>query len=111
MVTLCYVSKYFRKLVLNKFAKYDISTGFCAIKYLKIFFFKLIEAIRSELFDTFAFAFEGNYDKLIKKFCHMSLFPVCLHLLRCRRSCEKSLVTVKCVRGSGKILFMNMMLF
>ena len=49
----------------------------------------MIEAIRSELFDTFTFAFEGNYDKLIKKFCHMSLFPVCLHLLRCQRSCEK----------------------
>ena len=38
---------------------------------------KLIEAIHSELFDTFAFDFEENYDKLIKKFCHMLLFSVC----------------------------------
>ena len=67
--------------------------------------FKLIGAIHSELFHTFAFDFEGNYDKLIKKFLHMSLFSVCLHFLRCRRSCEKSLVTVKCVRESGKTLF------
>ena len=73
--------------------------------------FKLIGAIRSELFHTFAFDFEGNYDKLIKKFLHMSLFSVCLHFLRCRRSCEKSLVTVKCVRESEKIRFMNTMLF
>ena len=35
------------------------------------------------------FDFEENYDNLIKKFCHMSLFSVCLHFLRCRRSCEK----------------------
>ena len=35
------------------------------------------------------FDFEENYDKLIKKFYHMSLFSVCLHFLRCRRSCEK----------------------
>ena len=39
--------------------------------------FKLIEAIHSELFDTFAFDFEENYDKLIKKFRHMLLFSVC----------------------------------
>ena len=50
---------------------------------------KLIEAIHSELFDTFAFDFEENYDKLIKKSRCLSLFSVCLHFLRCRRSCEK----------------------
>ena len=50
---------------------------------------KLIEAIHSELFDTFAFDFEENYDKLIKKSRRLSLFSVCLHFLRCRRSCEK----------------------
>ena len=93
-IALCYVLKYFRKLVLKIFAKcYDISTGFCAIKYLtnKIEenVLKLIGAIQSELFDIFAFDFEGNYDKLIKKLRHMSLFSVCLLFLRCRRSCEK----------------------
>ena len=50
---------------------------------------KLIEAIHSELFDTFAFDFEGNYDKLINKSRRLLLFSVCLHFLRCRRSCEK----------------------
>ena len=49
----------------------------------------MIEAIHSELFDTFAFDFEENYDKLIKKSRRLSLFSVCLHFLRCRRSCEK----------------------
>ena len=32
LITLCYVSKCFRKLVLKKFAKYyDLSTGFCSV--------------------------------------------------------------------------------
>ena len=53
--------------------------------------FRLVEAIPSELFDSYTFDFEGNYDKLIKKFRHMSLSSVCLHFLRCRRSCEKKL--------------------
>ena len=50
--------------------------------------FKLIEAIHSKLFYTYAFDFEVNYDKLIKKFRHMSLSSDCLHFLRCRMSCE-----------------------
>ena len=34
LITLCYVSKYFRTLVLKKnYKHYNISTGFCAIKY------------------------------------------------------------------------------
>ena len=94
LITLCYVSKYFKKLVLKQFNKhYDISTGFCAVSFWAKKFeenvFKLIEAIHSELFDTFAFDFEENYDKLIKKSRRLSLFSVCLHFLRCRRSCEK----------------------
>ena len=93
-ITLCYVSKYFRKLVLKQFNKhYEISTGFCAAafwaKKIEENVYKLIEAIYDEFFYPYAFDFEGNYDRLIKKFCHMSLFSVCLHFLRCRRSCEK----------------------
>ena len=110
------MSKYFRKLVLKNFAKYyDLSTGFCSVKYwtheIEKNVFRLVEAIHSELFDSYAFDFEGNYDKLIKKFFHMSLFSVCLHFLRCRRSCEKNLVIVKFVQGSGKILSVNTMRF
>ena len=85
------MSKYFGKLVLKKFAKYyDLRTGFCSIKYwaskIERNVFELIQAIHNEIQ---GFDFEENYDKLIKRFCHMSLFSVCLHYLRCRRSCEK----------------------
>ena len=51
--------------------------------------YKLIEAIYYEFFYKYAFDFEGNYDRLMKKFCHMSLLSVCLHFLRCWRSWEK----------------------
>ena len=62
LITLCYVSKYFRKVVLKQFNKhYDISTGFCAVpfwtKKIEENVFKLIEAIHSELFYTYAFDF------------------------------------------------------
>ena len=91
LIILCYVSKYFRKLVLKKFAKiYDISTGFCSVKYwtskIERNVFELIQTIHNERFGTVCFDFEENYDKLIKRFRHMSLFSVCLHF---RRSCEK----------------------
>ena len=89
LITLCYVSKYFRTLRLKKFYKhYDISTGFCAIKYwtnrIEENVFGLTKSIHTihEAFD-----FEEIYDKLIKKFCHISLFSVSLDFLRCRRSC------------------------
>ena len=94
LIILCCVSKYFRKLVLKKFAKiYDISTGFCSVKYwtnkIERNVFELIQAINNELFESKTFDVEENYNKLIKRFRHMSLFSVCLHFLRCRRSCEK----------------------
>ena len=78
--------KCFRKLVLKKIAKYyDLSTGFCSVKYctnkIEKNVFRLVEAVHSELFDSYAFHFDGNYDKLIKKFCHMFLLSVCLHFL------------------------------
>ena len=42
-----------------------------------------------ETFYTYNFDFEENYEKLLKRFCYMSLFSVCLHFLRCRRSCDR----------------------
>ena len=80
------MSKCFRKVVLKNFAKYyDLSTGFCSVKYwtyeIEKTVLRLVEAIHSELFDSYAFDFEGYYDKLIKKFRHMSLFSVCLNFL------------------------------
>ena len=94
LITLCYVPKYFRKLVLKIFSKiYDISTGFCSVKYwtrkIERNVYELTQAIHIDTFATASFNFKENYDKLIKKFRHMSLFSVCLHFLRCRRSCKK----------------------
>ena len=105
------MSKYFRKLVLKKLAKiYDISTGFCSVKYwtskIERNVFELIQTIHNERFDTVCFDFEENYDKLIKRFRHMSLFSVCLHFSRCRRSCEKDMAIVRFVQGLGKIVSM-----
>ena len=37
------------------------------------------------------FDFEESYFKMCKKFRHLSLFSVCLHLLTCQRSCEKNI--------------------
>ena len=99
LITLCYVLKYFREFVLKIFSKvYDISTGFCSVqnwtnaiqKRLSI----LIQDIHddtffNETFYTYNFDFEQNYEKLLKKFRHISLFSVCLHFLRCRRSCDR----------------------
>ena len=66
-----------------------MSTGFCSVKYwtnkIEKNVFDLIQAIHDEII----FDFEENYEQLIKRFRHMSLFSVCLHFLRCRRSCEK----------------------
>ena len=57
---------------------YDISTGFCAVPFwTKKFeenFFKLIEAIHSKLFYTYALDFEGNFDKLIKISPYVTVF-------------------------------------
>ena len=111
LIILCYVSKYFRKLVLKKFAKiYDISTGFCSVKYwrskIERNVFELIQAINNDLSESKVFYFEENYDKLIKKFGYMSLFSVCLHFLRCRRSCEKNMAIAKYFQELGIMLLM-----
>ena len=101
------MSKYFRKLVLKKFFKYyNLSTGFCSVKYwtnkIEKNVFDLIQAIHDEII----FDIEENYEQLIKRFCHMSLFSVCLHFLRCRRSCEKKAGDCKfCSRVREKIFY------
>ena len=51
------------------------------------------------MFDSYAFDFERNYDKLIKKFRYMPLFSVYFHFLRCRRSCERKLGYCKVCSG------------
>ena len=100
LITFCYESKYFRKLLLKKFSKiFEISAGFCSVQdwtyVIQKNVFNLIQDIHNDLFFnetfyTYNFDFEENYEKLLKRFCHMSLFSVCLHFLRCRRSCERN---------------------
>ena len=99
LITLCYVSKYFRELVLKKFSKvYDTSTGFRSVQNwtnaIQKTLFDLIQDIHNDTFSnetfyTYNFDFEQNYEKLLKKFCHMSLFSVSLHFLGCRISCNR----------------------
>ena len=99
LITLCYVSKYFRELVLKKFSKvYDTSTGFRSVQNwtnaIQKSLFDLTQDIHNDTFSnetfyTYNFDFEQNYEKLLKKIRPMSLFSVCLHFLRCRRSCDR----------------------
>ena len=96
LINLCYVSKYYRKLVLQKFDKYyNIITGFCSTELwltkIEENLWGVIENIYNDLSDTFAFDFEWHYDNLFKEFCHLSLFSVCLHFLRGQRSCETTI--------------------
>ena len=98
LITFCYVSKYFRKLVLQKFSRiFEISTGFCSVQnwtyVIQKSVFNLIQDIHNDTFFcktfyTYNFDFEENDEKLVKRFRHMSLFSVCLHFVRCKRSCD-----------------------
>ena len=95
LINLCYVSKYYIKLILSFLKKhYNISTGFCSVRFwtnkIEENLYGSIENIYNNLFDTIAFDVEWNYDNLFKEFHHPSLFSVCLHFLRCQRSCEKN---------------------
>ena len=121
LITLCYVSKCIRDLVLTNFHQiFRISTGFCSVKYwldlIKKNCFHLIDDIHNQIFfdETFFnynFDFEENYFKLPKKFRHMSLFSICLHFLRCTRSCDKK---SNYSRGCSRVrenFFLNVMLF
>ena len=87
------MSKYCRKCVLTKFdTYYNISTGFCSIglwtNKIQGNLWGLIDNIFNDL--TADFDPEGYYQLLFKEFHHLSLFSVCLHFLRCQRSCEKN---------------------
>ena len=87
IINLCFVSKFYRNLILEVFNRvYFISTGFCLtlqwFKFLEKSCFALVDSI--QLLDLF------EYEKLLKKeFRQMSLFSICLHFLRCVRSCDK----------------------
>ena len=116
LIRLCYVSKWIRDLVLRNFNQiFCISTGFCSVEHwsnlIKKSCFSLIDDIHNQSFfdDTFFgynFDFEENYFKLKKEFRHMSLFSICLHILRCARSCDKKSNYCKvCSRARKKNFF------
>ena len=93
LINLCYVSKYYRKFLLQKFHKYyNISTVFCStelwLNKIEENLWGVIENIYNDWSYTFAFDFEWHYDNLFKEFRHLSLFSVCLHFFRCQRSCK-----------------------
>ena len=95
LINLCYVSKNKRNLVLNNFNQiFDLSTGFCTVKYWNVYietnYFALCNDVFTakhfdEKFFDYNFDFDENYFAFLKSFKHFSLFSVCLHFLRCAR--------------------------
>ena len=87
------MSKYHRRCVLNKLDKwYNISTGFCSVELWTTKIQDNLLALIDNIFNDITAEFDpdGYYLLLFKEFRHLSLFSLCLHLLRCQRSCEKN---------------------
>ena len=92
------MSKVIRNLILKIFDQIlFISTGFCSteqwLNLIKKNCFALIDDIQNatffdEIFFDYNFDFEENYFRLVRDFRDMSLFSICLHFLRCTRSCD-----------------------
>ena len=54
LITLCFASKYYRKLVLNKYIKYyDLSTGFGSVKYWRTRIEKNLFVLHGKIHDNF----------------------------------------------------------
>ena len=102
VIRFCYVSKVIRNLIFKIFDQIlFISTGFRSteqwLNLIKKNCFALIDDIHNaaffdETFFDYNFDFEENYFRLVRDFRHMSLFSICLHFLRCTRSCDKKKV-------------------
>ena len=91
IINLYFVSKFYRDVILEVFnSVYFISTGFCSTLQWFLFLekscFALVDEIHCSNWNLDLF----DYEKLLKKeFRQMSLFSICLHFLRCVRSCDK----------------------
>ena len=112
VLNLCFISRVIRKIVLKVFNKiFCVSEDFCPsgqwFKLIKRNCFALIEEIYSSFFeDRFIFDFDENHSKLLSEFSHMSLFSICLHFLRCTRSCDKkSYYCLLCSRVHENLFF------
>ena len=56
LITLCFVSRYYRKLVLNKYIKYyDFSIGFSSVKYWRTRIEKKNVLLDEKIHDNFDF--------------------------------------------------------
>ena len=92
--------KKMRKLVLTNFNRiFDLSTGFCTIPYWNSVIETNCFAIFHDIFYNIQYSdpkfinFYFDFDQinflLLEKFKHFSLFSICLHFLRCIKSCDK----------------------
>ena len=98
ITNLSFVSKSFKNLILKHFSDiYNISNGLTSDRHqffiVEKICFDLTQSIyNEEFFDSVLFDYhfdcEENFSGLLKQFRHLSLFSVCLHFLRCIRSCE-----------------------
>ena len=82
LITLLYVSKHLRELVLIKFNKcFKLSCDFCHFSLWKKKLcgntFELLDDLKTDL--EMSFDFELCVFKLMKTMCHLSLFSACLH--------------------------------
>ena len=92
LINLVYISKHLRALVLIKFDKYyKFSTSFCDFgqwkKKIRDNLFNLLSKLYTDL--ALFFDFELYTIKLMKTMPQPLLISVCLHFLRCFRSCDK----------------------
>ena len=93
LITLLYTSRCLRFFVLIKFKSYwKLRSGFCSFdqwnEKLNQIFFNLLNKLYLDL-DNCVFDFEYYILKLRKVKCHLSLFSICIHYMRCTRSCNK----------------------
>ena len=97
---LLFVSMYTRQVIFKKFEDiYYLSTGFTSEKHWYSIVQKtaqdlckvvLNEKFYDPVFFKYHFDYEDRVCALLEKFkTHLSLFSVCMHFLRCIRSCER----------------------
>ena len=82
LITFCYVSKFFRKLVLKKFSRVsEISTGFCLVQnwtnVIQKNVFKLIQDIDNDTFfcETF-YTYNFDFEKIMKNYSKDSIISL-----------------------------------
>ena len=98
IINLYHVSKIYKQTILKKFLQiFNISTGFCSadqwnLLIQKFCFYLIEDLLCQQYFDqnffNYHFDFDENYSGLLKEFRHLSLFSICLHFLRCIKSCD-----------------------